>query len=235
MQPKKTLINIKEKITGKKNRSLFFLESVQKVNRAIQESADLDKMMQDVLDLVLEILKCDRAWLAYPCDTNSSFWTIPMERTVPEWPGFGLEKGQEVPMNPGVIEIFGQLLNSKDPIVYGKETWETTIPESMKKYDAKSQIATAIYPKTGKPWAFGIHQCSNERTWSKQEVDIFKEIGYLITGALNKLLLVKKLSESEQSLTEKVAELERVNKLMVGRELEMIKLKKELERKLKNS
>ncbi|MFC1721231.1 GAF domain-containing protein, partial [Patescibacteria group bacterium] len=213
----------------------FFLESIQKANRVIQNAKDLDQMMRDILNLVLEVLKCDRAWLAYPCNPQAKTWTIPMERTVPEWPGFGLKTDQEVPMNPGVQMIFKQLLDSKGPVIYGKKDWETAIPESIKKYGAKSQIALAIYPKIGGAWAFGIHQCSHERTWTKQEIDIFGEISFLINGALNNLLLVKKLQESESDLKEKITELERVNKLMIGRELRMIELKKELEERLNNS
>jgi len=213
-------------------KDLFFLQSIQKINRAIQNAKDLDQMMRDVLDLVLEILKCDRAWLAHPCDPHAKFWTIPMERTVTEWPGFGLKTDQKVPMNPGVGEIFKQLLDSEEPVVYGKEDWETAIPESMKEYNAKSQIAVSIYPKTGDPWAFGIHQCAHERKWTEKEIEIFKEIGYLITGSLNNLLLLKKLIESESELKSKVDELEKVNKLMIGRELRMVELKKELDEKL---
>lgn len=46
---------------------LWFLESLDEVNRAIQGTNDLDQMMRDVLDAVLHIFDCDRANLAIPC------------------------------------------------------------------------------------------------------------------------------------------------------------------------
>ena len=39
---------------------------MNRVNRAIQGTNDLERMMSEVLDAVLEIFGCDRAWLVYP-------------------------------------------------------------------------------------------------------------------------------------------------------------------------
>src|SRR4030095_3995643 len=54
---------------------LWFLESMDQVNRAIQGTNDLEKMMSDVLDAMLSIFNCDRAWLVYPCDPEALSWT----------------------------------------------------------------------------------------------------------------------------------------------------------------
>ena len=50
---------------------LWFLESMDQVNRAIQGTNDLEQMMSDVLDAMLAIFNCDRAWLVYPCDPEA--------------------------------------------------------------------------------------------------------------------------------------------------------------------
>src|SRR3984957_14492511 len=44
---------------------LWFLESLDAIDRAIQRASDLEQMMTDVLDAVLVIFRCDRAWLLY--------------------------------------------------------------------------------------------------------------------------------------------------------------------------
>src|SRR5882724_1773488 len=76
---------------------LWFLESMDQVNRAIQEANDLEQMLRDVLDAALTIFACDRAWLVYPCDPETASWRASMERTRPEYPGaFAL--GRDVPM-----------------------------------------------------------------------------------------------------------------------------------------
>src|SRR3989441_947895 len=66
---------------------LWFLESMDQVNRAIQGTNDLEQMMSDVLDAVLAIFNCDRAWLVYPCDPEATSWKVPMEHVRPEFPG----------------------------------------------------------------------------------------------------------------------------------------------------
>lgn len=69
-------------------------------------------------------------------------------------------------------------------------------------------------------------------TYSNPIIENGKPVG--IRGIV---LDVTELKETEKKLHEKVTELERVNKLMIGRELKMVELKKrlqELERKVKN-
>src|SRR5580658_4997917 len=52
---------------------LWFLEGLDRVNRAIQDTDDLQQA-NHVVDTVLSIFGCDRAWIAYPCDPNSKTW-----------------------------------------------------------------------------------------------------------------------------------------------------------------
>ncbi|MGD8913854.1 MAG: AAA family ATPase, partial [Candidatus Thiodiazotropha sp.] len=77
---------------------LHFLESLDRINRAIQAAADLEQMMTDVLEVVLEVFACDRAYLQYPCDPDASEWWIPMERCNPDYPTT-LSPGQRIPMD----------------------------------------------------------------------------------------------------------------------------------------
>jgi GAF domain-containing protein len=45
---------------------MWFLESMDRIDRAIQGTSDLDHMLGDVLDVVLATFKCDRALIVYP-------------------------------------------------------------------------------------------------------------------------------------------------------------------------
>ena len=65
---------------------LWFLESIDRINQAVQGTNDLDRMMSDVLDAVLSIFARDRAWLVYPCDPDTRTWRTVMERTRPSFP-----------------------------------------------------------------------------------------------------------------------------------------------------
>ena len=65
---------------------VWFLESMDRINRAMQGTNDVEKMMSDMLDAVLEIFACDRVWLLYPCDPDVASWRIVMEHTQPQFP-----------------------------------------------------------------------------------------------------------------------------------------------------
>src|SRR5919109_912003 len=88
---------------------LWFLESMDRVNRAIQGTNELEQMMGDVLDAVLAIFDCDRAWVSYPCDPDTASWRVVMERTRPEFPGAYASGGQDLPMTQQVAEVYRAL------------------------------------------------------------------------------------------------------------------------------
>lgn len=176
---------------------LYFLECMDQVNRAIQGANDLETMMSDVLDEVLSIFDCDRAYLLYPCDPEATSWTAPMERTRPEYPGV-LSQGLDLPIDTGVAESFRILLNSKVPVKFGPGTNHPLPKEVAEQYGFKCFMGMAIFPKIGKPWQFGIHQCSYVRNWTPEEERLLLEIGRRLEDALTTLLTNRQLQESEQ-------------------------------------
>src|SRR5262249_36716205 len=70
------------------------------------------------------------------------------------------------------------------------------------RFQIKSQISMAIYPKTGKPWLFGLHQCSSERIWTAEEEELFEVIGRRLPDGLTSLLTFRDLQKSEEKYRE---------------------------------
>jgi signal transduction histidine kinase len=68
-------------------------------------------------------------------------------------------------------------------------------------------IAMAVYPKTDKPYMFGLHQCSRARIWTPPEERLFQEIGRRLADALDTLLAFRDLRDSERKLDRSGAEL----------------------------
>jgi hypothetical protein len=83
---------------------LWFLESMDAIDRAIQGTRDLEQTIGDVLDAVLKIFRCDRAWLLYPCDPQAGSLRVPAERTRPEYTG-ALGAGADIPNEPEVADV----------------------------------------------------------------------------------------------------------------------------------
>jgi PAS domain S-box-containing protein len=180
---------------------LWFFESMDRINRAIQGTNDLEQMMSDVLDEVLSIFNCDRAWLVYPCDPEAAFWQVPMEHVRPEFPGaFAL--GRDMPMDSDFAELFRAMKSSSGPLQFNPGS-ERQLPAGVaKRFSIQSQISMAVYPKGDRPYVFGLHQCSHPRVWTPQEERLFQEIGRRLGDALTSLLMFRNLRESEARLEE---------------------------------
>jgi two-component system, cell cycle sensor histidine kinase and response regulator CckA len=176
---------------------LQFLESLERIDGAIRQAGNLEGMMSDVLDTTFSIFNSDRAWLLFPCDPDAPSWRVPMERTRPEYPGV-FAMGSEIPMSSQGRETFMAALNSDGPIVNDPQSGYPVPQEISSQFSVRSQIMIAVYPKIGKPWVFGMHQCSYQRVWSEKDKSLLKEIARRITDGLSILLFLKDLQESEQ-------------------------------------
>jgi len=197
------MVDITERKRAEEERRahLWFFESMDRINRAIQGTNDLEQMMSDVLDEVLSVMDCDRAWLVYPCDPDVKSWEVAMEHTRPEFPG-ALALGGIIPMDPEVAAVFRTARSSSGPIRFGPGTERPLPVDVASQFKIRSQISMAIYPKGDKPYLFGLHQCSHARVWTPEEERLFQEIGRRLADALTSLLMLRNLRESEARLEE---------------------------------
>ena len=185
---------------------LWFFESLDGIDRAIQGTNDLEQMMGDFLDVALLTFRCDRAWLVYPCDPELDSHRVRMERTRPEYIGAsGL--GVDIPNEPESASAFRSVLASSSPVRFDPESGLTLPSLSAERFGIKSMIAMAVHPKVDKPYMFGLHQCSHPRVWTPREERLFHEIGRRLADALDTLLMVRNLRESERKLERSRAEL----------------------------
>lgn len=195
--------DIAERRQAEEERSahLRFLRSMDRVSRAIQGTGDLDRMMGDVLDAVLAVFDCDRAWLLHPCDPEAPSLRVPMERTKPQYPGAKVSGG-DIPNEPAMAEVFRLVLQKPGPMCCGPGSEYPLPPQGAERFGIRSAMHMAIHPKFGKPWLFGLHQCSRPRVWTAEEKHLFHEIGIRLTDGLTSLLAHRDLRESENKLAE---------------------------------
>ena len=178
---------------------VWFLESMDRINRAMQGTNDVEKMMSDVLDAVLEIFACDRAWLLYPCDPDVASWRIVMEHTQPQFPGaFASER--DLPMTVDSAEVARAALDFRGALPAGPGHERKVKPSVAEGFGVQSEILMALHPKSDKPYLFGLHQCSRPRSWTKEEQRLFEEVGHRLTDALSGLIAFRSLRESERRL-----------------------------------
>ncbi len=180
--------------------NLHFLESLDRLHRALWQTSDLDRALERILEVVLEVFDCDRAWLLYPCDPDAASWRIPTEKTRPEYPGAFALKAEHA-MDPEMAGILRRVLSEDGPLFLSMRDYRQA-PDVAMKYGTKSQLSVALRPTSGQPWMLGIHQCSHEKVWNEKECLLFKEIGRRVGDTLNSLLILKQLRENETELLE---------------------------------
>ncbi len=178
---------------------LRFLESMDRVNRAMQGIQDLQQMLSDVLLAMLDIFACDRAWLIYPCDPDAPSWHAVMEHTRPQFPGaFALQA--ELPVDRDVAAAFAAARAAPGAVLFGPD-YDLKIPAlAADRFAVRSQIAMAIDVKAEKPYLFGLHQCSRARVWTAEEQRLFQEIGRRLSDAISALSMLRGLRDSERKL-----------------------------------
>ena len=175
-----------------------FLESLAQVDRIIQQTDDVEQMLWDVLNTTFQVFECDRAWLLYPCDPASRTYRIPMEVAGPGYRGGGGEEG-DLAMDDGTEAICATALAAPGPVTFGPgNDHPISDHKAAQTFQVLGQMVMSVSPRIGKPWMFGIHQCSHQRAWTEEERRLFNEIGRRISDALSTLLILRDLRESEE-------------------------------------
>ena len=201
------VLGISHDITGRKQAEeehkahIRFLESLERIDQAIKEETDVEQMLRHILQTVFSIFDCDRTWIFYPCDPDAPTFRVPMEISRPEYPGANV-LNVDVPMSPDMAQNLRDALASDDPVIYIAGTGKPINKVTAGQFGVQSQMFIALYPKMGKPWVFGMHQCSYPRIWTEEEKILFKEISRRISDGLSGVLYLHELQENEARFSE---------------------------------
>ena len=177
---------------------LFALESMDRIDRAIRGTDDLEQMLSDAIAEVLSIFDADRAWLLHPCDPETAFFTVPVAHTRTGYP-IGLPLGVPIASDAFVSRSMGAVLAAGEPLAQGGPDAPVQ-GATAKTFSVRSQLAMPLYPKVGAPWVLGLHQCSHERRWTADETALLQDIGRRLADALSATLSLREARESETRL-----------------------------------
>jgi PAS domain S-box-containing protein len=174
---------------------------MDQVNRAIQGTNDLEQMLSDVLDALLTVFQCDRAWLVYPCDPDARWHGVKMQRTRPEFPGL-FSVGLDVPVDAETADVLRTVRAASGPVQFGPGSPHPLPATLAQRHGIQSRIVMALYPKGDQPYMFGLSQCAYPRVWTLQEERLFQEIGRRLEDALTSLSMLRVLRDNERKLEE---------------------------------
>ena len=200
MEPDKEIIIEGDRADDLRQDRLWFLESMDLINRAIQSTDDFGQVSH-VLDAVLGIFGCDRAWIVYPCDPEGRTYRTEAQRARPEVTDSAYLQ-PDVPMNTEVAQVHRAVRASDGAVRFGP-VGDNPLPSSIvERFGVQSQMCQAVRPKIDKPYLFGLDQCTRVRIWTGQEQRLFEAIGQRLATLLASLLMSRDLQESKARLEE---------------------------------
>jgi PAS domain S-box-containing protein len=167
---------------------LWFLESVDRVNRSMQGTGDLDQVIRQVLDAVVSIFGADRAWMVYPCDPASPTWRMVMERT-------RLESSD----TSSVGSVFS--MDAETAQMHRMVRASDTAVRFSERFGVGSRICLAVHPNIDQPYMVGL-DCVEARNWTDQEQKLFEATGQRLATLLTSLSMSRSLQESNAKLEE---------------------------------
>ncbi|MCO4773790.1 MAG: response regulator [Deltaproteobacteria bacterium] len=193
---------------------IAYLRAMEQFGVALRGADGLESTLESALDALLDLLSCDRAWLLTPCDPQAQSWGVPMERTVPAWPGV-FAFGVDVPMDPGAAGVFADALATEHPVPFDAST-ERSVPADIgSAFGVRSQMVVAIRTARGPAWLLGLHHCGEPHVYSPLDQRILGGAAHRMEQALDALLLERDLRKTESRL-EVLSRTEAIGTLAAG-------------------
>ncbi len=193
-------------VNNTEQQNLSYLDALYRISQIIFLQDDMHEMLGKIMQEILEIFSCDRAWLLYPCDPNIEEWSVPIEQTRPEWPGAKAraESGDEdetsaIKITEATKMVFRSALAAGGVVTYDINNNEhfRSGPD-IKMFAIRSQMVNVIYPRHGKPWLFGIHYCAQHHSFSINQAKKFEAISHRIADAITNCLTLKESQKKEE-------------------------------------
>ena len=145
---------------------------------------DLKEVLRRIATITLEQFGADRVLLLHPIVENASTSNVRFAVTAPHIP-IGIDDSAPAALTPAIIR---RALASPRPIVVLEGDHDANA-ELQKRFMVRSALLQILRPTDEDPWAFAMHQCTDRREWSEEEITLFGEIGRYATLALNNTLL----------------------------------------------
>ncbi len=179
------------------------------INHIIINTRHSKDMLQKLLDAMLDIFECDRVWLLYPCDPTADYFKINVESARPGYAGLGASD-RKIPLTFELASSMKSLLDADQPVVYDTQEMYEMHGRMAQKYQIKSEIRMALFPKIDQAWMLGMHRCESSALWTTEDRVLLNAIGRRISDGLNAILLIEELKTANQTLGESEERFEKI-------------------------
>jgi PAS domain S-box-containing protein len=170
------------------------LAALEPVNRVLLSAPVAEPMLDRLLEEILTLFDCDRAFLGYPCDPKAPEFTIVYEQTVPE---FERPKGLTLPVDAIIAERFEVALGQGGAVRHDPECNPIPPEHESNPFNVRSMLFAAVHTGVDKPWILGIHHCRTPRVYDS-EVALLAAIAARVGDGLRTWKLQEAMRQSEQ-------------------------------------
>ncbi len=160
-------------------------------------AGSLDDMLTRVLDAVLDVFDCDRAWLIHPCVRDAPSFRVRAERTRAQWSG-AAQLNVDLPLDDYNRMLMSTCLDSADPVAF--EPGHNALDphnEISERFHIRSQLTMALRPRDDDAWALGIHHCEAAHSYSAA-LPLFRAIGNRLADGVTTMTTTRRLQQSEE-------------------------------------
>ncbi len=165
-----------------------------RINKIIINAIDMEQMLNGILDAMNDIFGSDRAWILFPCNPKARSYEVPFLRCRDQW---YVPPGDTFDITPEASRIIEEIVTSQNPVVFDSNSQRKVRSDVTKERHVMSQIAMAVFPRTGDAWEVGLHQCSHNRIWTAKESQLFNGICQRIADGLSSMLLFRELRRAK--------------------------------------
>ncbi|HSS70397.1 MAG TPA: PAS domain-containing protein, partial [Casimicrobiaceae bacterium] len=186
---------------------LWFLESLDRIHRAIQGANDLETMIDAVLGEVRDIFQSDRAVFSVFGTRSGTLWYRRL--------AIKLKPGCEHPDKVGVEYVAdedatamrSEVRAAGRPVALVLGSVPSHVARSHAHFGAQSALSMPIEGRHAGLeyddfYSFTLDECSRRRVWTAEEMRLFEEIGRRLGDALTKLSTLGDLQRRDAYLSE---------------------------------
>ncbi len=187
-----------EDITDRiKNEKMIFshLDFLKRVNILLNKALNRKQLLTDVLKETLDFFDVDRSWLVKPCNPAAESWSVEMECNKADFPG-AFASGKAIPMNDKDADQF-KMMQDEPNVVELHFDHNNQDNKTADTFSVLSKLLFTLRLSSGDTYLLGLHQCAYDRKWTKDEKNLFREVGNRLADALNRLQFVTSLENSE--------------------------------------
>lgn len=187
------------------NAKIKYLETFEKfIDKIFSFTAINKQIIQLALTETLEIFQADRICLCYPIDLKLNYFFVEFFSFTEDFDPQTRER-IKLEMTKEQKILMEKLLLSNKPLYLNENALAPIIMEEyvfveQGHHPAKSVLINHLKQKSGKSWAFALHQCSFERKYDEYEILLFEKISKKILILLEMYTNIKENKEELENL-----------------------------------